>query len=337
MLVRTLHGRGATTVVEVHGELLFAPGGDVRRWKSKFSARVQAEVTRAAPSNGGSGQWAGRRTMRPHPAGGTLKGSIRRSSTNFRKTKGGASLYSAVGSTSSYALFVNDGTGVRGMHGGSAYEAKLLPPWSTGSPTLFLRDAWGKSSAPLKIKGQSPQLYFERGLTVAWRKMRLAPNLSPIGGAKGLMSGIDQYTPAVSDGTVGSSGTPAALPQWKAWRDAYYRDNKGRNYDGSLRRRKRASRAKGRNRRTPEQETRRKEQSAARSRAWREKNTADKRVSARKRDGRAFLDAMIKKYGARNVDRGSFDRDGDYWVVLIRVIAKDGKPAWVPHRAKAKH
>lgn len=215
ILIKRLHGRGVTGMVEIHGQALFAPHADVSRWQRRLTGRVLGLAGAYAPSN--------KRPRWAH-SGKRLKTSMKASTPKPRISAGGGSVRSAVGSTSPHAMFVDQGTGIHGM-GNGPYQAKILPPWTRGSPSLF-ESTWRPGPGQpavgtTTVTGQRPQYFMDRALTEGLRRSGMktvnVPD-SAISAAKAK----DFYT-TVFDGAAqfaGSAAFDAELTQWREWRDA---------------------------------------------------------------------------------------------------------------------
>lgn len=221
----TLHilkGRGVTGAVEIHGELLGVPGGDVDKWRRSLTGRVRENTKIAAPSN--------KRPRWGH-YGPRLKDTIRTRVNPARPTKKGFRFYSGVGAEAPHAMYVDQGTGIFNAEwGGSPYEAKILPPWFQGSPSLY-EHTWRPSlnsptAAPVYIKGQRPQYFMEEGLNRSlWRGVQTI---------KGSPSSIIRHeAETVFTEMFRFNGntpvTPAFLAQldvWRSWRDDAWNTHK---------------------------------------------------------------------------------------------------------------
>lgn len=226
MLVRGFRKRhGAKGVVEAYGEVLFLPGGEVGRWQQRFSQRVRAFTAQAAPTN-----------KRPRWAhyGPPLKTTFR-ASTKYQP--GRMRVYSIVGSGAVYSAYVDQGTGI--YSGRGPYEAKILPPWWRGSPSLYEstwevprnagvypdgtpRIEWGPVG-PLLIKGQKGQHYFDEGLKRGFQSMRMRSFQLPAEGASKMTEALRSVPSTLEGAFLGPLSTPAFMAQlqeWRAWRDA---------------------------------------------------------------------------------------------------------------------
>lgn len=216
--VEFIRGRNVKGYVEAHGEVLFEPGGDVYRWQNRLTKRVRAATIAAAPTNSRP-RWA----HYGKPLKDTIKatGRPRRGINKFH-------LYTAVGSTAGHALYVDQGTGVFGGNG--PYPAKILPPWQPGSPSLY-EHTWrpgGKGRvAPVMIKGQPGQHFFDEGLARGMASMRMRSFQVPGEGASGV-SGVLNSAPGGLAGflgnTVADGAFIASLTQWREWRDEAWND-----------------------------------------------------------------------------------------------------------------
>ena len=167
-VVKRIRHKGATVTVEAHGEILFMPTGSVNNWLNRFSQRIEAKTIQAAPSN-----------KRPRWAhyGRPLKDTIKRAYPRFwGNGRDKMRVYAAVGSTAPHAYYVDQGTGV--YAGNAPYEAKILPPWQQGSPSLYER-TWRPGGvgtrrvSPVMIRGQRGQGFMDAGLRAAFRSMRM--------------------------------------------------------------------------------------------------------------------------------------------------------------------
>lgn len=224
MLIKRLHSRGITTVVEAHGEVLFADGAGIGRFKQRLSARVREATIAAAPAN-----------KRPRWSyyGLPLKDTIR-ASTSTRITPGGGYFFIAVGSAAPHAHFVDQGTGI--YNGAGPYEAKILPPWQHGSPSLY-ESTWRPNGpgtdlvGKVMIKGQKGQQFFERGLTDGFRSAQLRSFQLPGEGVSGMAHSFNLFPNSIL--TLlgpGRQNSPAFISQLKEWR--LWRDTAWRNYEG---------------------------------------------------------------------------------------------------------
>jgi hypothetical protein len=218
MLVRRIRSRVSgkgVGVVEANGEVLFAPGTDLSRWKNRFSQRVREATATAAPTN--------KRPRWDH-YGKALKQTIT-ASTSTRITKGGGFFYIAVGSSAPHAYYVDQGTGIYGGNG--PYEAKILPPWTRGSPSLY-EHTWRPGGAgtrkvrPVMIKGQKGQGFFDTGLKRGFQSMRMRSFQVPGEGVSGMTSALASFPSGLLNfaGNTASDGPfKGQLAEWREWRD----------------------------------------------------------------------------------------------------------------------
>lgn len=239
VLVRRIHNRGANIVVEAHAEVLFAPTGDVGRWTNRFSQRVRSFSSMEAPVN--------KRPRWGH-YGKPLKTTFT-ASTTYQPVR--MRVYSAVGSTSPHAWYVDQGTGI--YAGNSPYEAKVLPPWTPGSPSLY-EHTWRPGGppnpkvSPVMIRGQKGQGFFDKGLKRGFQSMRMRSFQVP-GDAK-----ITEAMNSIPTGLLNFLGnTPAdvafmaSLTEWRSWRDAAFNSGRvlGRNQGMGTREAQRRAIARG--------------------------------------------------------------------------------------------
>lgn len=359
MLVRKLSGRGATGVVEIHGELLFAPHADLPRWKKRMTGKVLSSAQMFAPSN--------KRPRWSH-YGAPLKKTMR-ASTTTRITAGGGFLYSAVASTADHALYVDQGTGIYG--GAGAYQGKILPPWTRGSPSLF-ESTWSPNTATRRpvgtvtIKGQKGQFFFDKALMSALRSSGMKTVGVPNSDVRGKANTI--HTTMLEVGGFSRSPTfQKSLKMWREWRDDAWSakgpDGKATLGEGAaaqrhvnrriedIRRRHDNLNIRAEIRKVFAKDAKRAKRKAAEARREAEKvksvtkakspkKQATGKDSSRAADKTAFLVAMRKKYGNGNVDTSSLEYKNGYWVVLVREVTenKEGnmRPEWKVKRAKAK-
>lgn len=233
-VVRRIKNRGATITVEAHAEVLFMPGGDVYNWTNRFTGRIRSKTIQAAPTN---------KRPRWNHYGKPLKQTIVSARPRFwGNGRDKQRVYAAVGSTAPHSYFVDQGTGVFGGNG--PYEAKILPPWQRGGASLYER-TWrptgpgGRRVAPVMIKGQKGQFFFDRGLAAAFRSMRMrSVQLPGEGGPKitealaSVPSGLENFT-----GSGNTSANPAfvgQLNEWRKWRDQAWSEGKGLGRGGGV-------------------------------------------------------------------------------------------------------
>lgn len=221
--IKKLRGRGVSGVVTAYGEVLLMPGGPVHNWTNRFAARVREGARAEAPMN--------KRPRWGH-YGKPLRATMTASRPEFRPTKGGGRVYAAVGSTSPHAYYVDQGTGIYGGNG--PYVAKVLPPWQRGEASLY-EATWRPAGpgtrrvAPVMIKGQKGQGFFEAGLKRGFQSMRMRSFQVPGGPA------ITAAKAAFPRGLEKPGNTPdtgafrASLEEWRKWRDeAWQREGLGR-------------------------------------------------------------------------------------------------------------
>lgn len=215
-IIRRFKKRGATFTVEAYGEVMFMPGGVVYSWTNRFTGRIRAAVIGYAPTN--------KRPRWGH-YGDPLKSSIISSRPQFRLFSGvNPRVYAAVGSTAAHAYYVDQGTGI--YAGGSPWKAKILPPWSVGDNSLY-EHTWRPGGpgtpkvAPVMIKGQRGQFFFDKGLKRAFQSMRMRSYVVPEGAR---VSDVLNSAPSAVTNLIGPhmAGNPAfkvSLEQWRTWRD----------------------------------------------------------------------------------------------------------------------
>jgi len=227
VLVRRIRSRGANIVVEANGEVLFAPGTDLSRWKNRFSHRVREATIEAAPTN--------KRPRWGH-YGRPLKATIT-ASTATRISRGGGRFYIAVGSSAPHAYYVDQGTGV--YAGKGPYEAKILPPWERGSPSLY-EHTWRpggpgtRKVRPVFIKGQRGQFFFDKGLKRGFESMRMRSFQVPGEGVSGLASSLASFPEGLANfvgNTPSDAAFRASLAEWRAWRDEAFARGDGLGRD----------------------------------------------------------------------------------------------------------
>lgn len=215
--VKVLRERGAKVVVEAHGEVLFAPGTELDRWKNRFSQVIRNRVADRAPRFNSSTKYP-QRTYRPHRYPKHLDQTIR-AATETKAHPGGGVFFVAVGSIAPYAIYVDQGTGVYG--GDGAYEAKILPPFTYKGHTFYERRP---GTPPVMIKGQPGQFFFKNGLDDAFTTMRLPATEVP-GNIASLSSqvGIEFPENLWGQGNTSSGPTMDAKKElWRKWKREYY-------------------------------------------------------------------------------------------------------------------
>jgi hypothetical protein len=337
VLVRRIRKRGANIVVEANGEVLFAPTGPVGDFTRRFSHRVRTFAAAEAPSN-----------KRPRWAhyGKPLKTTFTASTTY---QPGRMKVYSAVGSTSPHAYYVDQGTGI--YAGNGPYEAKILPPWEHGSASLY-EHTWRPGGpgtrrvAPVIIRGQKGQFFFDAGLKRGFQSMRMRSFQVPGSGQ------VTQALASFPDGLANFIGnTPAngafiaSLEEWREWRDAHFAkgDMLGRNMGaGSAEHQRRVARAQAA---AAKAKAKAKTPRAVKS----PKSTAKPKVkkpsrpktpkvpkAVRSADRAKFLAAMLKRYD--KVDRASLEYRDGFWYILVWAPdpTNPNRNTWIEVRAKAK-
>lgn len=221
MLVRRIRKRGANIVVEAHGEVLFAPTGDIGVWQRRFSNKVAQFAAAEAPTN--------KRPRWGH-YGAPLKSTFT-ASTSYQP--GRMRIYTAIGSRSPHSYYVDQGTGV--YAGKGPYLAKILPPWERQSPSLY-EHTWKvperdvdnegrgfvryEEVGKIAIRGQRGQGFMGKGLSRGFKFMRMRSYQVP---GEGLVTPASKAFPtglADFKGNTGMSlGFIASLREWRAWRD----------------------------------------------------------------------------------------------------------------------
>lgn len=323
-VTRTIKGRGVNGVLVVAAEPLFAVTGSVGRWTNGVSQRVRIATARAAPTN-----------KRPRWAhyGKPLKQTFT-ASTAYQPER--LRVYAGIGSTAPHALYVDQGT--------KPFEAKILPPWTRGGsdlreatykyPVGFTSNSgrggvtW-KPMGGIMVSGQRAQNFFAEGLAAGLAASGVSTVPLPVdGGIEGVIDGIPASLTGASGNTPVNAAFIAQLEEWRAWRnEGWLAYQKGR---------KRPPRARGR-RRTVTQADRRRWWRKA-SQKYRDKNrdnTKPKRNAAVRAERARFLAAMIKKYGANNVDKGSLEFRKGYWYITIRTKDSEGRTIFKEVRGKS--
>lgn len=329
MLIRRIKKRGATAVVEAHGEVLFAETGDVGAWTRRFSQRARAYAALAAPTN--------KRPRWGH-YGDPLKSTMR-ASTSYHPSR--MRVYSAVGTTARHGLYVDQGTGI--YAGNGPYPAKVLPPWTRGSPSLY-EHTWnppgGWANHVVMISGQRGQEFLDTGVRRAFRAMRMRSFQLPGEGASGMSNALKSYPETLanfSGATPADGAFRASLKEWRAWRDDAF--NSGRlmgNRRAAQRfadlreqaRRARADQREAQNRAAyRERERERSQRNRDKAKALRPpREERDEMTASQQRrqiiaaEKARFLAAAQKKYGASNVDRGSLEWDSatNAWYITVK-------------------
>lgn len=225
--VKAVKKRNVTLIITAEGEHLFLPGSGVLRWKKQLNASVLASTEAAAPVN--------KRPRWSH-YGEPLKSSFFKTGDRVNPIRMFAS--SAVGSRSHYSVYTDQGTGVHGGNG--PYRARILPPWQYGSASLY-ESTWrpagqgAKPVAPVMIKGQRGQHYFEKGIIRGARASRLQTyrkneNLRMATTAVYAKSVL----PAPSASAAMGSAFRSQLEQWREWRDDAWMKQTGLGRGGGV-------------------------------------------------------------------------------------------------------
>lgn len=326
MLTRRIKKRGATVWVEAHSEVMFTALGDVGQWTNTFSNLVTDRARGFAPTN--------KRPRWGH-YGKPLKSTLT-TSTSYHPSR--HRVYSIVGSTAPHGLYVDQGTGVYAGRG--AYPAKILPPWTRGSPSLYER-SWHppdqRADHVVMIKGQRGQQFLQKGLESAFRatRMRTRPGVGT------MARKANAFFPASLENFLGNTppGGPftASLREWRSWRDAAFNSGRGMGSDAAasgfrarkeMARQARADQRKAQNRADyRERERQRSQRNRDKAKALRPPREEKDKLTLSQQRSRAiaaeksrFLAAAIKKYGAANVDRGSLEWDSSVgaWFVTVK-------------------
>lgn len=220
-VVRRIKGRGVTGWVEVHGETLFAPTGDVALWTRGFSRRATRFTAEAAPTN--------KRPRWSH-YGLPLKRTFTSSTKAFPAT---LKVHSAVGSTAPHAYYVDQGTGIHGGNG--PYEAKILPPWARQSPSLYeatfrVPENNGDNTlswvpiGTVTVKGQKGQQFFDKGMARAFGASRMITIQAP--GTPPGMQGFPEMLANFAGNTPPDAAFRAQLEEWREWRDRAWKSKR---------------------------------------------------------------------------------------------------------------
>ena len=202
---------------------LFQRGRPVSNWLNMLTKRVSAEIAKAAPSN-----------KRPRWAhyGPPLKMTIR-GSTYPRKASGKRYyLYTSVGSTAPYAMYVDQGSGIHA--GKSSWEAKILPPWPAKGYELYEKKRDGRK---VMIEGQEGKFFFAKGLEKGFDRM-VRRSFQPVGVREGV-SGLRQTFLSMPQSAVSQlAATPTSpafqmsLNKWRLWKSEArekYREDQARD------------------------------------------------------------------------------------------------------------
>lgn len=321
--VRTIRNRGAFMIVEAHGEVLFTERSDVANFTRRLSNNARRFAAQEAPAN--------KRPRWSH-YGPSLKNSFR-ASTDADPAR--LRVDAAIGSTAHYAEFVDQGT--------KPFLAKILPPWAPRYPFLY-EHTWvspvtGERAGRIPVKGQRGRFFFEKGLHRAFLTAGMASAVVPF--EPGRMATFPERLANFVGATPVDDAFKAQLDEWRAQRNAAW--------GAFVRDRDRPFRPT-RSRATTSPE-RKKELSAARSRKYRRgaayeanqkrkgRNTKDVRKDAERRrnlrsERTRFLNAMLKKYGVQNVDKGSLEFRNGYWYITVRV--RDDRGRWIFKETRGK-
>lgn len=89
------------TVIEIHDEVLFGPGGDLHRYGYRVRTEIERNARRAAPRNKRSAKWPG------NPPIGHLKRSI---GSSLDRNAAAKVIGITVFANASYAVYVHEGT-----------------------------------------------------------------------------------------------------------------------------------------------------------------------------------------------------------------------------------
>jgi hypothetical protein len=306
---------------------MFLPGGDVNNWTRTFNETIKTRTKYYAPRN-----------KRPRWAhyGAPLKQTFRTTEIETRRVRAGMRLYAAVGSSAPYAAYVDQGTGVH--NGGSAYEGKILPPYTVGSASLYearwIPPGHGRPLGPVMIRGQRGQEFFDKGLRSAFRIMvRQGQNIP---GAPSKMSQALRTWPRSLENFSG--GTPvtgrfiAQLNVWREWRDeAFSRgDPLGRDGNDSGREYAAKTRKNARRARSDAKESARRKQAIgqtyvenvrrrnkAKSTEKEQPKPTQSRSTSMAAQKKAFLTTVKNKFGAQNVLLDTYKTDGTFMFVTI--------------------
>ncbi len=327
MIIRRIKSRGANIVVEANAEILLFPNtGSIGRWKKALTERVKQETRKEAPTN-------------KRPRWGHYGPALRNTftaSTTTRITKGGGYIYSAIGSRSPHAFYVDQGTGV--YNGGSPWKAKILPPWTQGSPSLY-EHTWvppgnKREIEAVLINGQRAQNFFDKGLDRAFRSVGDG-RYRPIGGKlSGALRSFPEGIANFAGNTPNDGAFRASLTEWRAWRDEAFNSGRvlGEGFQIRERQRREAKRATSRaNRyqRSRAARERRAERSRIRSQKRRDELKAknkDKpkqvkpkiRPALTRAQDKARVRALaIKRFGSSAIDSIMYEKGK--WTVIVKV------------------
>lgn len=228
---RIFKEHNATIAVTANAEVLFPPGGLVHGWTRRLANAVERGTVAEAPTN-----------KRPRWAhyGKPLKGTM---SSQVGKPRGGRHaglrVYASVGSSAPHAAYVDQGTGV--FNGGSPWKAKILPPYTEGGASLY-EHTWRPGGpgtrrvAPVMIKGQRGQHFFDKGLKRGFQQMRMRSYQRP--GVDPRMGDILRTWPKALENFAGNTPADgafiASLTDWRRWRDEAWDAGEGLGRGGGV-------------------------------------------------------------------------------------------------------
>lgn len=307
------------------------PGGDVHNWTNRFTGRIRAATIAAAPVN--------KRPRWGH-YGKPLKATIVSARPRFwANGRDKMRVYGAVGATADHAYYVDQGTGV--YAGNAAYPAKIIPPWTHDSPSLY-EATWRPGGPgtrrvkPVIIKGQKGQFFFDTGLKHAFQSMRMRsfqvpndPKISTI--LNSVATGLEGFFGNTPD----SPAFRASLAEWRAWRDAAWKNNEGlgrnpmprsKSVEGAV--------AKAKSLKKPSKPRPKKATTVKPKSLSKPKKGPVVNVQQRKADRAQFIAAMIKKYGSIELPSVRFSEG--YWYATVPTKNSRGQVVFKEVRAKAK-
>lgn len=226
-LVKKIRKRGGTNlIVTANAEILFNPNSEISRWNNSVSQRMRYAIGRHAPTN---------KRHRWSHNGVPLRKSIK-AATDLKVLPGqGGMAYFAVGSNKPYALFVDQGT--------QSFEAKILPPWRPGSPSLYEHtwkvpevadyDNSGRAIiqwnevGKIRVRGQRARNFFAAGLDEVMRR-DIGVEINELG--KSIVGQTRTFPERLAQFvTTGYNGDNPAfmanLEQWRIWRDSAFSHN----------------------------------------------------------------------------------------------------------------
>ena len=220
---RVIKKKNAVIAVTANADVLFMPGGQVYGWTRRLANQDQKSTELFAPRHN-----RGLRPLRPHPVK-PLHKTFSTTPARFIRWARGPRVYVAVGSSSHYAKFVDQGTGV--YNGGSPWAARILPPFAQGEPSLY-EASWvpigstGGQVDPVMVKGQRGQHFFDAGLRSGLAIMRVPSYQRPgdpeaTEALRTWPTELEGYFGAVPV-AAGGTALEARLVQWRRWRDVRY-------------------------------------------------------------------------------------------------------------------